>query len=130
MTTPPGRIAAEDLVPALEGAAPVRVQQEEPHQAALELIGREPFDLILLDLNMPGMGGKEFLKQIKADETLRQIPVVIVTTSSSERDIVDDHLARVGYDRQDTAEMPGQFDGDLEGGIRRFAEVGGTENLL
>ncbi len=55
-------------------------------------------DLILLDLNMPGMGGKEFLKQIKADETLRQIPVVIVTTSSSERDIVDGYaLQAAGY---------------------------------
>jgi len=55
-------------------------------------------DLILLDLNMPGMGGKEFLKQIKADDSLRQIPVVIVTTSSSERDIVDGYaLQAAGY---------------------------------
>jgi CheY-like chemotaxis protein len=43
--------------------------------------------LILLDLGMPGMGGKEFLKQIKADENLCSIPVVIVTTSDIENDI-------------------------------------------
>jgi two-component system, response regulator len=43
--------------------------------------------LILLDLDMPGMGGKEFLKQIKADGNLCSIPVVIVTTSDSEDDI-------------------------------------------
>jgi CheY-like chemotaxis protein len=45
--------------------------------------------LILLDLGMPGMGGKEFLKQIKADENLCSIPVVIVTTSDVESDIED-----------------------------------------
>ena len=55
-------------------------------------------DLILLDLNMPGMGGKEFLKQVKADERLKQIPVVILTTSSSERDIADGYrLQAAGY---------------------------------
>jgi len=43
--------------------------------------------LILLDLNMPGMGGKAFLKKIKADEDLCSIPVVVVTTSDSETDI-------------------------------------------
>lgn len=46
-------------------------------------------NLILLDLNMPGMGGKGFLKQIKADDNLCSIPVVIVTTSDSESDIKD-----------------------------------------
>ena len=46
-------------------------------------------DLILLDLNMPGMGGKEFLKRIKDDEDLKQIPAIILTTSDSERDIID-----------------------------------------
>jgi CheY-like chemotaxis protein len=55
-------------------------------------------DLILLDLNMLGMGGKEFLKQIKADERLRQIPVVILTTSSAELDIMDSYrLQAAGY---------------------------------
>ena len=55
-------------------------------------------DLILLDLNMPGMGGKEFLKKIKEDETLKHIPVVILTTSSAERDIVESYkLQASGY---------------------------------
>ncbi len=55
-------------------------------------------DLILLDLNMPGMGGKEFLRRIKADEGLKQIPVVILTTSNSEIDIVDSYrLQAAGY---------------------------------
>jgi two-component system response regulator len=55
-------------------------------------------DLILLDLNMPGMGGKEFLRQIKEDERLKQIPVVILTTSEAEKDIIDSYkLQASGY---------------------------------
>ena len=42
--------------------------------------------LILLDLNMPRMNGIEFLAEIKRDDTLRRIPVVVLTTSSEEGD--------------------------------------------
>ncbi len=44
-------------------------------------------DLILLDLNMPRMDGRQFLSQIKQDPQLRGIPVIILSTSDSERDI-------------------------------------------
>lgn len=44
-------------------------------------------DLILLDLNMPRMNGHEFLAALKADEDLRDIPVVVLTTSEVERDV-------------------------------------------
>jgi len=55
-------------------------------------------ELILLDLNMPGTGGKEFLKRIKDDENLKQLPVVILTTSDSEMDILDSYkLQASGY---------------------------------
>lgn len=43
--------------------------------------------LILLDLNMPGMGGKQFLKTIKVDANFCSIPVVIVTSSDLESDV-------------------------------------------
>lgn len=43
--------------------------------------------VILLDLNMPRMDGREALKAIKADEKLRDIPVVVFTTSKAEEDI-------------------------------------------
>jgi CheY-like chemotaxis protein len=43
--------------------------------------------LILLDLNMPKMDGREALREIKNDPTLRRIPVVVMTTSRAEEDI-------------------------------------------
>ena len=45
-------------------------------------------DLILLDLNMPRKNGREVLEEIKADEKLRRIPVVVLTTSQAEEDII------------------------------------------
>lgn len=45
-------------------------------------------DLILLDLNLPKMDGREVLAQIKSDESLRTIPTIILTTSEAEADIV------------------------------------------
>ncbi len=44
--------------------------------------------LILLDLNMPKMDGREALANIKSDEKLHHIPVVVMTTSTAEQDIV------------------------------------------
>jgi CheY-like chemotaxis protein len=44
--------------------------------------------LILLDLNMPRKDGREALKELKADPQLRQIPVVVLTTSKAEEDIL------------------------------------------
>ena len=45
-------------------------------------------DLILLDLNLPKKDGREVLAEIKTDEQLRRIPVVVLTTSNAEQDIL------------------------------------------
>jgi len=45
-------------------------------------------DLILLDLNLPRKDGREVLEEIKADEELRRIPVVVLTTSEAEEDVL------------------------------------------
>lgn len=48
--------------------------------------------LILLDLNMPRKDGREVLREIKADPALRTIPVVVLTTSEAETDIVQSYM--------------------------------------
>jgi two-component system, chemotaxis family, response regulator Rcp1 len=45
-------------------------------------------DLILLDLNLPGMDGREVLKEVKSDTDLKRIPIVILTTSNDEQDVL------------------------------------------
>jgi len=54
--------------------------------------------LILLDLNMPKMGGIEFLKELRSDSKLRSTPVIVLTTSDQERDRIEAYNLNVaGY---------------------------------
>ncbi len=57
------------------------LKQQEPY------VGVARPDLILLDLNLPRMDGREVLAHIKADESLKTIPTIILTTSEAEADI-------------------------------------------
>lgn len=54
-----------------------------------EYADRPTPDLILLDMNMPRLNGREVLAEIVKDEALRSLPVVVLTTSSNEKDILD-----------------------------------------
>jgi chemotaxis family two-component system response regulator Rcp1 len=74
---PDGRQALDYLFAARDD---VRAAEDEP-------------DLILLDLNLPGIDGCQVLTQIKRDPYLRMIPVVILTTSIREEDIVQTYMA-------------------------------------
>lgn len=63
----------------------------EDGEAAMEYLrtpGQRLPDLILLDLNLPGMDGREVLAEIKSDPALAIIPVVILTTSHAEEDVL------------------------------------------
>lgn len=61
------------------------------------LLARRP-DLILLDLNMPRMDGREFLAEVRDDPSLRSIPVVVLSTSAVDRDILAARrLGAAGY---------------------------------
>lgn len=57
------------------------------HKRGQYTSARRP-DLILLDLNLPRKNGREVLAEIKADDNLKSIPVVVLTTSSAEEDII------------------------------------------
>lgn len=67
---------------------------EDGQKAMDYLYKKEPYnkvatpDLILLDLNLPKKDGREVLAEIKSDPDLKRIPVVILTTSSSEEDVL------------------------------------------
>ena len=52
-------------------------------------------DLILLDLNLPKKDGREVLKEIKTDDMLKRIPVVVLTTSNAEQDIMKSYNLHV-----------------------------------
>lgn len=52
-------------------------------------------DLILLDLNLPKLDGREVLEKIKSDTILRTIPVVILSTSNAEQDILNSYQLHV-----------------------------------
>lgn len=56
-----------------------------------EYAGRPRPDLVLLDLNMPRMGGREVLSTMKGDSDLQQIPVVVLSTSTAESDVAESY---------------------------------------
>lgn len=90
-----------------------RVAVVEDGEAALRYLRREGEysdvqrpDLVLLDLNLPKMDGRQVLSEMKADRSLARIPVVVLTTSDAEKDVLD------VYDRNASAYIvkPVNFD--------------------
>jgi two-component system response regulator len=69
-----------------DGAELLDYLRHHGHYAAGQAVAPRPA-IILLDLNMPKMDGREALAEIKADPALRGIPVVVLTTSRDEEDI-------------------------------------------
>jgi two-component system alkaline phosphatase synthesis response regulator PhoP len=63
----------------------IRAQDGEQ---AMELAKRDMPDLIMLDAMMPGIGGFEVLRRLKADPALRSVPVIMVTAKGHERDVL------------------------------------------
>ena len=64
-----------------------RVHVARDGAEALDHLQRHVPDLILLDLNLPKVNGREVLERIKNDERLRHIPVIVVTSSQAEEDV-------------------------------------------
>ncbi|MGZ7108846.1 MAG: response regulator [Methanobacterium sp.] len=69
---------------ALDGDKAMQILRKEDEYANVSCP-----DLIILDLNLPKKDGREVLKEIKEDENLKSIPVVILTTSDAEDDLIE-----------------------------------------
>ncbi|MEO1515258.1 MAG: response regulator [Bacteroidota bacterium] len=85
-----------------EGRLPVKLDVVMDGVEAIKFLRRQaPYDevtvpdLILLDLNLPKRDGREVLEEIKTDEHLKRIPVVVLTTSNAEQDILKSYNLHV-----------------------------------
>jgi len=77
---------ANSIITAADGVIAMQIlRREGKHSDAVRP------DLILLDLNMPRKDGRETLAEIKSDPTLRSIPVIVMTTSEADRDIMQSY---------------------------------------
>ena len=75
------------LTTALEGLAePVKIVEAESGFEALRQLPRDGFDLIVTDINMPDINGLELVSFVKGNPAFRAIPLLIISTESSERD--------------------------------------------
>jgi CheY-like chemotaxis protein len=94
--------SSTDIMMAREALAEAKVLNnlnvvENGEEALRFLHQHEPFagalrpDLILLDLNLPRKNGQEVLDEIKTDEVLKRIPVVILTTSRADKDVLESY---------------------------------------
>ena len=64
------------------------VDEAEDGAVALQLLKTSRYDFVVSDINMPNMNGFELLKAIKAEDSLRHIPVLMVTAEARKEDIV------------------------------------------
>jgi two-component system, chemotaxis family, chemotaxis protein CheY len=60
------------------------VIQAENGQAGLDMLGREDVDVVITDINMPVMDGIEFIKQVRATGKHQSLPILILTTETSQ----------------------------------------------
>jgi Response regulator containing CheY-like receiver, AAA-type ATPase, and DNA-binding domains len=73
------------------------VHQAENGKEGLELLGRCWVDVVLVDINMPVMGGLEMVEKLRGDPLLAKLPVVVVSTESSQKRIEEVTKAGVHF---------------------------------
>ncbi len=111
---------------ALERAAPgpVQVHRARNGVEAVELVQTHRPHLLLLDLKMPGKSGHEVLAQIKGDDELRKIPVVVLTSSDRDEDVARSY--GLGSNHFLTKpEDPAELETRLRSLLSNLSELGG-----
>ena len=85
-----------DLIRLILSRRGFQVKGANGGRTGLDLVRKEPPDLVLLDLMMPDMDGWEVYQQIKANEATRDIPVIVVTAKAQSIDkVLGLHIAKV-----------------------------------
>ena len=78
-----------------------KVHEASDGKEALEKMKTEKVGLILSDINMPNMDGIEFLTRVKADDALKSVPIIMVTTEGSQAKVMQAlELGAIGYVRK------------------------------
>ena len=77
---------ALDMIEFTLSAAGYRVLTAPGGREALEMMGRHPVDLAIVDINMPGMDGYTLIRRIRSDPAWEEMPIVILTTEMEARD--------------------------------------------
>lgn len=117
-----------DLMRAALARARIEATLITTGEEALAVVRQQPFDLILLDIAMPGMSGLEVCRQLKAEKALRDIPVIFVSGQTSKA--YHDEARRLGA--VDFIEKPFELLGFLARvmGQLRLQTNGGTKLQL
>lgn len=79
----------------LKGLGYEEVVEAEDGKDALTKLYAEPVDFIITDWNMPNMNGLEFVKSVKEDDSLANLPILMVTTRGNKSDILEAMQAKV-----------------------------------
>ncbi len=78
------KVMREMIVACLRADPVLRFTHAASGLEAIEQLSLRPFDLVVLDLNMPDIGGIEVVEFIRGQDTLKQLPVIVVTTRGDE----------------------------------------------
>lgn len=78
------KVMREMIVACLRGEANLRFTHAASGLEAIERLSLGHFDLVFLDLNMPDIGGFEVLEFVRSQDTLREVPIIVVTTRGDE----------------------------------------------
>jgi two-component system chemotaxis response regulator CheY len=74
------KVMREMMIACLRGQEGFDFEQASSGLEAIEQLSLKPFDLLLLDLNMPDIGGLEVVEFVRSQDRLRKVPIIIVTT--------------------------------------------------
>jgi DNA-binding response OmpR family regulator len=110
---------------ALEKAAevPVEIRRARTGIEALAVLRDAVPDLLLLDLKMPGMEGHEALEEIKGDDALRSVPVVILTSSDRDEDMAKSYGLRANHFIKKPHD-PAELEARLSAFLRSLTDLG------